>query len=54
VLPGHELAKDAARLLATLLPLALKGAVDFEEIENPISPPNTTAYSVVTACKPTI
>src|ERR1700719_1286935 len=25
-----------------------------DEIENPISPPNTTAYSVVRLCKPTI
>src|SRR5260221_7578584 len=35
VLRGHELAKDAARLLATLLPLALKGAVDFRRDREP-------------------
>jgi hypothetical protein len=33
--PGHELAKDAARLLATLLSLALQGAVDLRRDREP-------------------
>jgi hypothetical protein len=43
----HELAEQAARLVAPLLPSRSSVRSTSEESENPISPPNTTAYSVV-------
>jgi len=50
----HHVANQPPRLVAPLVPLALGVGRPRDEIENPISPPNTTAFRSVRLANPTM